>query len=76
MKRTKCWQCEVESRRNASAEAMHKLFSRRWWEHKWEAAKDSMRWSCFCRYKGYNDEIQEDDEYHREVQEREERRLH
>lgn len=70
MKRTKCWRCELEARRNASAEAMHKLFNRRSWEHKWHATKAKLRWSCFCRYKGYDDEEDEEEESHREVQER------
>jgi hypothetical protein len=67
MKRTKCWRCELEARHKASAETMHRFFDRASWQHKWHSTKAKLRWSCFCRYKAYEEE---EGESHRETQAR------
>ena len=58
MKSTKCWRCELESRREASQEALTKQFKVwRGWAHK---THESLRWTCLCRYAAYEDESDED----------------
>ena len=63
MKKTKCWRCELEARRTASSEALYKQYRNlcTGWGVKWERCKERLKWTCFCRYRGY-DTDDEDDE--------------
>ncbi|KAF2479216.1 hypothetical protein BDY17DRAFT_52137 [Neohortaea acidophila] len=70
MKRTKCWRCELESRRNAASEALYRRT--RDWKGCLVRFKERLRWSCFCRYTAYDDDS-EDEERVRGEQEVEER---
>ena len=68
MNKTKCWRCELESRRTASSAALY----RRYWSCKeWAGrVRERMRWTCLCRYQGYEDDSDEDDARGQEVEER------
>ncbi len=75
MKRTKCWRCELESRRTASTKALHR-FKRKLlcdgdaWEDWWVRVRQKLEWTCLCRYRGYEDD---DDESAETVRRNEER---
>ncbi|KAK3707575.1 hypothetical protein LTR37_012070 [Vermiconidia calcicola] len=63
MKRTKCWRCELKARQTASREALNKLNNdfgvvwRRWWKK----TKARLEWTCFCKYKAYEDDDDDTD---------------
>ncbi|KAK5174254.1 uncharacterized protein LTR77_001334 [Saxophila tyrrhenica] len=66
MKRTKCWRCELEARRNRSSEALSRFKRKLFcdadaWEGWWDRLKAKMKWTCFCRYKGYEEEREDED---------------
>jgi hypothetical protein len=58
MKKTKCWRCEIESRRTASRVEFHRRY--RYcidgWPEKWSRLKENLKWTCFCRYRGYDED--------------------
>lgn len=75
MKKTKCWRCELESRRQASTEALRDLServgsSRAIWKHRWDRVNARLRWTCFCRYRAYEDDGSESEDEIREVETR------
>ena len=64
MKRTKCWRCELESRRTASSEALYRRMSGLFtgWGPRMERLKEKLRWTCFCRYRAYEDDSEDPEE--------------
>ena len=58
MKRTKCWRCELESRRTASREALRNQFTA--WRGWMMRVHEKLRWTCLCRYQAYGDNSDED----------------
>ena len=59
MKKTKCWRCELESRRHDSTMTL-----KRGCQDFFAHLKALLPWNCFCQYRGYEDES--DDECVRE----------
>ena len=57
MKRTKCWRCELEARRTASREALRQSYQI--WTAQMARLKERLRWTCLCRYEGYDDSSDE-----------------
>lgn len=54
MKRTKCWRCELESRQTAIHD--HTTGFRVGWAERKRRFKEKLRWTCFGRYKAYEDD--------------------
>ena len=58
MNKTKCWRCEIESKRTASRVAFHRKY--RYcidgWPERWSRLKENLRWTCFCRYRAYDED--------------------
>lgn len=92
MKRTKCWRCELEARRQSTAT----FFSRRtsagggaarglttgdegdavgWWGRWCGDLGRCLRWTCFCRYRAYDDGESSSEEDEEEGGREQERRI-
>ena len=58
MKKTKCWRCEIESRRTASRVELHRgyRYCIDGWPDRWSRLKENLKWTCFCRYRGYDED--------------------
>jgi hypothetical protein len=61
MRKTKCWRCELESRRKASGKLLYHGCGKviHGWHERWRNMKDTLRWTCFCCYRGYDDDSEE-----------------
>lgn len=74
IKRTKCWKCELEARRRDTATFFRRntgdlkrgvtdlLTSIDWFEKKSMNLTHCLRWTCFCRYRAYDDDLAEEEE--------------
>lgn len=53
--RTKCWRCELEARRSASGDLLRRSYTglRAGVSYTWARLLGSLKYSCFCRYEGY-----------------------
>lgn len=58
MDKTKCWRCEIESRRRASRVALHRKYRYciNGWSENWLRFKEKLKWTCFCRYRAYDED--------------------
>lgn len=71
MTKTRCWRCELESRRTAAHEARYNRTKGlcHGWSGRWERLVEKIKWTCFCRYRAY-EEDSEDEGREGEVEER------
>lgn len=62
MQKTKCWRCEVESHHTASSQVLYHGYRNvmHGLNVTWNGLKETLRYTCFCRYRGYEEEDADD----------------